>query len=113
MTKKNTRDWTTPNFVKFYMIRHIFDTEKRNGYIGSTTNLPVRKCSHQRRCRDPEIKGHDYQVYKYIRDKGGFSNFVFEIIEEGIYSSSQECDNREYELMEIYNCPLNKRRQPN
>lgn len=111
MTKKNTRDWTTPNNIKFYMIRHIDDNERKDGYIGSTTNLAVRKSAHKRRCRDPEMRGHNYKVYKYIREKGGFNNFILEVIEEGVYNSSQECDNREYELMEIYNSPLNTKRR--
>jgi GIY-YIG catalytic domain len=40
-------------------------------YVGSTTNFTQRKCQHKSSCKD---KRNDRQVYKFIRDNGGWTD---------------------------------------
>ena len=44
-------------------------------YIGSTNDFNIRKSQHKHNCYNHECKEHNYQVYKYIRDNGGWENW--------------------------------------
>ena len=104
------RDWSKPNTVIFYKVRHVFDNTNKNVYIGSTTNWGVRKHQHKRRCNDPETKGYNYPIYKHIRKLGGFDYFVMEKLEEVVCNTASECNTRELYLIELHNAKLNKQR---
>jgi hypothetical protein len=106
MTKK-TRDWSKDNWVMFYKICHRQDEDK-DFYIGSTTNMGVRKYAHKRRCNDEKIRGHNYPVYKYIRENGGWDCFKIQVLEEGIYNDRSLCNQREASLIREYEAKLNK-----
>ena len=49
-------------------------------YIGSTTNFKQRKKNHKRTCNNSDIRGYNRNVYKYIRDNGGWINFEMVLI---------------------------------
>jgi len=50
-----------------------------DSYIGSTSNLELRKQKHEYDCMDGTSK-----VYQFIRENKGFDNFEFEILEDNI-----------------------------
>ena len=50
-------------------------------YVGSTTNLNHRKNHHKSTCNNKKSVGYNLPVYRYIRDKGGFDNWDFEVLE--------------------------------
>ena len=56
-------------------IYHIIDKEGIVYYVGSTSNLNSRKSSHKYRCNTEKDKHYNLDIYKYIRDHGGFNNF--------------------------------------
>ncbi len=49
-------------------------------YVGSTTNLTVRKYGHKNSCSNVNSKKHNYYVYRFIRDNGGFDNWEFVVV---------------------------------
>ena len=56
-------------------IYHIVDSDKVVHYIGSTSNFVNRKSQHKYNCNHSEVKHHNYDIYRYIRDNGGWDNF--------------------------------------
>ena len=56
-----------------YYIRCI--ETKKVIYVGSTTQLSVRKSKHKYACNTHSVKDQNMQVYCYIRENGGFDNF--------------------------------------
>jgi hypothetical protein len=56
-------------------IYHIVDKEGIVHYVGSTSNMNSRKSNHKYACKHPNDNHHHFDIYKYIRDNGGFENF--------------------------------------
>ena len=78
-------------------------------YVGSTTNLTSRKCSHRKRCNDENDTKHYYQVYKFIRDTGGWDNWNFVLIEHFSCKDNDELRAREQYHYKLLNTTLNSR----
>jgi hypothetical protein len=55
-------------------IYHIIKMEVVH-YVGSTSNMNSRKSSHKYKCGTEHNKNYNLDIYKYIRDHGGFDNF--------------------------------------
>jgi len=62
----------------------IYPKNKQNIklYIGSSVTLKHRKRQHKNNCNNPCSKKHNLQLYKHIRDNGGWEAFAFHIVEE-------------------------------
>ena len=58
------------------------DVNIKEIYVGSTTNMYVRKKSHKNDCNSDKSKRHNLYLYKFIRDYGGFDNWDMILIEE-------------------------------
>jgi len=56
-------------------IYHILDKDGIVHYVGSTSNINSRKSSHKYRCNTEHDKFYHLDIYKYIRDNGGFEQF--------------------------------------
>lgn len=90
--------------------------EQSNCYIGSSSNFTNRKSVHKLRCNNVNNKYHNYYIYKFIRENGGWDNFDFEILKElnlNIEDKKQlqkELLKEEYKYMNIYNPKLNRRK---
>ena len=50
-------------------------------YIGYTNNFNRRKCSHKKSTTNKKSKKYKLKLYTYIRECGGWDNFVMEVIE--------------------------------
>jgi hypothetical protein len=48
--------------------------------VGSTTNLIRRKCAHKNTCSNVNNKHHNFSVYTFIRDNGGFEHWQFVVV---------------------------------
>jgi hypothetical protein len=59
------------NFENCY-IYHILDKDKVVHYVGSTSNFNSRKSKHKYCCNTENVKNYNFDIYKYIRDHGGF-----------------------------------------
>lgn len=51
-------------------------------YIGSTTNLKKRLYNHRNSTNNEKNNNYNMELYKFIRNNGGFDEFKFEILEE-------------------------------
>lgn len=58
------------------------DTNVREVYIGSTFNLNQRVMKHRTRCLNQNDPAYNTFLYQFIRQNGGFDNFVFNVLEE-------------------------------
>ena len=68
------------NYV-FYKFTCLNDDIK-NCYVGSTANLKNRKIKHKSACNNPNDKAYNYNIYKIIRENGGWNNWSIVVIEE-------------------------------
>jgi hypothetical protein len=67
---------------KYYFYNLICkDSNVKFIYVGSTHNLSARKMSHKKRCCDSSDEYYNLNVYKTIRQHGGWENWTFTIID--------------------------------
>ena len=72
-----------------YEIRH--KTRKDTPvYFGSTINLIDREKQHRYNCCDKKYKKHNYYVYEFIRDYGGWYNWKMTKLHEVLFSNKNE-----------------------
>ena len=74
-------------------------------YIGSTSDYKTRCAHHRGDCYNQNNKNYNIRLYKYIREKGGFDNFEFRILQEISDKSKLRTAEREY--MQKYSPELN------
>jgi predicted GIY-YIG superfamily endonuclease len=86
-----------------YVIRNkdLNDTSL-NYYIGSTKDLKNREKSHKSTCKKSNLK-----VYQYIRDNGGWKNFIMYPIYEMEYKDELELRQYEQKYIDQYKPNLN------
>lgn len=78
-------------------------------YVGSTSNLAVRRCNH--RCLTYNVKSKTYNssLYSTIREHGGFENWDMVIVEELKNCAKIEALKREEFHRVALNATLNKK----
>ena len=76
-------------------------------YNGSTCSLKDRKNNHKKSCNNPEHPDHNYKVYRFIREHGGWANWEMIQIEKFPCESKQELRLREREIFDILKPTLN------
>ena len=83
------------------------DTSITDIYIGSTCNFHRRKACHKYCCNNENDKRHNLQVYKFIRDHGGFENWEMIMIEERSVENKFQKEKLEREHIERLKPSLN------
>jgi len=84
------------------------DPTIKDVYVGSSKNLRVRKSHHKNKCNTQNCKEYNYNVYRFIRDNGGFDNWCLIQLEEVEYNTKAELHARERHFFELLNASLNK-----
>ena len=84
------------------------DPTIKDVYIGSTKNLRVRKGQHKCNCNNQNCKNYKYNVYRFMRDNGGFDNFDLIQLEQIEYDTKNENHARERHYIEVLNATLKK-----
>lgn len=79
-------------------------------YIGHTKNFSTRKYLHKSTCNLQTHPNHNFPVYKFIRENGGWDNWSMVPIEEGEYDNTIQGKIREQQLIESYPNNLNTKR---
>jgi len=51
------------------------DVEIKELYVGSTTSLVKRRYLHKSDCFNANSKRHNFYVYQFIRENGGWDNW--------------------------------------
>jgi hypothetical protein len=78
-------------------------------YVGSTTNLTVRKYQHKTRCNSLSDPKSNYFVYRFIRDNGGFDNWEFVVVRRyNNIKTKEELLRKERKYMVKLQATLNK-----
>ena len=90
----------------FYEIK-CNDSNITDFYIGSTNNYNRRKFQHRKSCYNRRHKKYWTKVYLFIRENGGFDNWIFTIIEEPFIETIQEGRLIEYEYISKLKPKLN------
>lgn len=83
------------------------DLTIKNVYVGHTTNFRRRKCNHKKCCNNKNYKYHNLNVYKFIRENGGWNNFEMIMIEEYNCENKLQAHQRERYWIETLNADLN------
>ena len=83
------------------------DENIKDCYIGSTTNFRNRKREHKSICNNPNSKGYNYKLYKFIREHGGFDNWDTEIIIQEKFKDKKHLHKIEGWFVKLYEPSLN------
>ena len=76
-------------------------------YVGSSTNFKQRKADHKKNCNSEKSKKYNLNVYKFIRDNGGWENWSMVQIEPYPCNTKRELESRERHHFEQLNANLN------
>jgi len=83
------------------------DTNIKDEYVGSTTDFTERKRSHKRSCNNSNYNKYNLNVYKIIRENGGFENWSMIQIEKFPCENKRELETRERHWIETLKSKLN------
>jgi hypothetical protein len=108
----------TDNYIIYEIICN--DTNIKLNYIGSTRAYRQRKTEHKKACNNENHSKHNLQVYKIIRENGGWENFTMRPLEEIACNTKIQATIREqYWIdlktpnMNIYNAHLTEEQKQN
>jgi len=85
------------------------DPNIKDVYIGSTCNLIRRRAEHKRKCYDKNGNAFNYPVYRFIRDHGGWCNWIVLKIKDTPCDNVDELRLKEREEFEKIGATLNSR----
>ena len=91
-----------------YKIKHNEDYNDENIYIGSTCNLIRRRCEHKNKCKDNNSKEYGLKIHQYIRDNGGWDNFIVIKVHDFPCNSKSELQIEERRMIDLLHSKLNK-----
>ena len=77
-------------------------------YVGHTTNWTKRKNKHKYNCVNENSKEHNFPVYIFIRENGGWDNWSMILIEEYSCENKLQAEQRERYWIETLNANLNR-----
>jgi hypothetical protein len=83
------------------------DLNVKECYVGHTTDMTKRKNKHKSSCNNEKGKEFNEKKYVFIRENGGWENWVMVMIEEYNCKNKQEATKRERELYEELQSTLN------
>jgi len=78
-----------------YKLVHKDDLDDVNIYVGHTTNFTERKRAHKTTCNNFKRKEYFFNVYRFIRDNGGWGEWEMLKIEDYPCKDVYEAKNRE------------------
>ena len=78
-------------------------------YVGSTNDFNHRKRQHKSSCHNENSLEYNYNLYKYIRDYGGWRNWLMLIVEEFEYNDKAELLEREQYWIKELKANLNNK----
>ena len=83
------------------------DTTIKDIYVGSTCAFRMRKNSHKSSCTNENSKKYNLNVYKFIRDHGGWDNWDMIEIKKVNCDTKRELDKEERAVLEQLGGTLN------
>ena len=79
-------------------------------YVGHTTDFTKRKSSHKLITRSEKDKAYNRQLYKMIRDNGGWDSFKMIEIKKYSCTNKREAEAEEDKVMRELKATMNKNR---
>jgi hypothetical protein len=100
-----------PDYSKtiIYVIK-CKDENVEDEYVGHTTNFKERLKSHKKRCCNENGKYYNLNIYQFIRENGGFENWLMIQLEEFPCKNNREAECREEEIRVERNAQLNMKK---
>jgi hypothetical protein len=92
-----------------YKLVHKDDVNNENIYIGHTTNFRNRKYKHKSSCNNSNDKHYNEPMYNYLRNNGGWDEWVMIEIEKYPCEDIREAEKKERYWIEHYKSNLNKK----
>jgi hypothetical protein len=83
------------------------DLSITEAYVGHTTDMRKRKSNHKSRCNNIKDKKYNLNVYKFIRDNGGWDNWDMIEIERFEAIDGNDAKKRERYYIEELKATLN------
>ena len=83
------------------------DAAIKDVYVGHTTNFVQRKHAHKQSCINPKSSNHTCKLYTIIREHGGWTNWVMEIVHFFNCNDQYEARTKEQEYFISLNATLN------
>ena len=77
-------------------------------YVGSTTNMSRRKSEHKGACNNRNGTKYNFNVYRFIRENGGWANWSMIVVEDFPCDNKHELETRERFHIEDLHSILNK-----
>jgi len=90
-----------------YKLVHKDDLYDENIYTGHTTDMRVRKNLHKSNCTNPNSKSYNEKKYKYIRENGGWDEWLMIEIEKYPCKDKPEARARERVIQAEMKAKLN------
>jgi len=91
-----------------YKLKRNDDYDDTDIYVGSTTNFKHRKNCHKNNCNNEKQQEYNFPVYQYIRNNGGWENWVMIPIEQYPCNNKDELKIRERYYIDLLKSKLNK-----
>jgi hypothetical protein len=85
------------------------DLNIKDCYIGHTTNFKKRMPAHKNGCNNENNINYNLNVYKFIRDNGGWCNWSMIMIEEIQCDNKLDALRQERKFIEEYQATLNNK----
>ena len=92
----------------FYKIACL-DAKVLDCYIGSTNNFKNRAKKHKSACNNKNDKEYNIKKYQFIRDNGGWNNWIMYPIDILESDDPIAVRKKETELIKLHNANLNSR----
>jgi hypothetical protein len=86
------------------------DLDIKDCYIGHTTSFVKRKSAHKSNCNNPNYKHYNLNVYKFLRDNGGWDNWCMIEIKKYPCNDKREAEAEERRCVELEYATLNSHR---
>lgn len=83
------------------------DTSIKDCYVGHTTDFTSRKYDHKQRCINPNNRGYNSPVYRFMRDNGGWENWEMVRIKTLKCENAMEARSEERKCKEEVDATLN------
>jgi F0F1-type ATP synthase membrane subunit b/b' len=83
------------------------DLSIKDCYVGHTTDMTKRKCSHKSHCNNENDKAHNLKIYQIIRENGGWDNWTMVLVEKFPCKDKYEACKREREVYEELEAKMN------
>jgi len=100
---KAAMDYSKTNIYKIV----CNDLTIKDCYVGHTTDMTKRKWGHKSACNNEKNKAHNYNIYKIIRENGGWDNWNMLLVEEFPCKDKYEACKREREVYEELDAKMN------